>query len=106
MVFWHEVQKPVFWEETSMVTLTLGVRVGHRWSLAHFAPDPSSGGGKWAKEQNLAAGFHKTTHSLGAQLPTLACGYCVSLFVFCPVAFGWFYRYDGKFPTIRKVGQV
>ena len=21
------------------------------------------------------------------------------------IAFGWFYRYDGKFPTIRKVGQ-
>lgn len=22
------------------------------------------------------------------------------------VAFGWFYRYDGKFPTIRKVGEA
>lgn len=27
-------------------------------------------------------------------------------FVLCVlIAFGWFYRYDGKFPTIRKVGQ-
>lgn len=26
--------------------------------------------------------------------------------VLCVVtAFGWFYRYDGKFPTIRKVGR-
>lgn len=41
-------------------------------------------GGEWAKEQGLAAGFHKATHSLGAQLPALACGYCVSPFVSCP----------------------
>lgn len=25
--------------------------------------------------------------------------------VLCSLAFGWFYRYDGKFPSIRKVGR-
>nr|XP_012311970.1 harmonin isoform X2 [Aotus nancymaae] len=29
----------------------------------------------------------------------------VVLGLFCNPAFGWFYRYDGKFPTIRKKGK-
>lgn len=33
-------------------------------------------------------------------------GTAAHLFVLCVlIAFGWFYRYDGKFPTIRKVGR-
>lgn len=32
-------------------------------------------------------------------------GTAAHLLVLCVlIAFGWFYRYDGKFPTIRKVG--
>lgn len=47
------------------------------------------------------------------EIPTLGCcpemtkpsRTAAHLFVLCVLpAFGWFYRYDGKFPTIRKVG--
>lgn len=57
--------------------------------------------------------FISQSHALLGNPASICCPWMLWLswtvshhFVICVlIAFGWFYRYDGKFPTIRKVGQ-
>lgn len=96
----------------------LGTGALVRWSWACFAPQRRPG--EWRVGQTVqfccwicqrCSLSHKATCSSGAQLPAADRGSLaqlnrVSSSVLCVlIAFGWFYRYDGKFPTIRKVGH-
>lgn len=96
----------------------LGIGAFLRRSWACFLPQRRPG--KWGvgqREQFAAGSAGAVLHLTKPCVPwepnsrllpvdALAELNCSHRFVLCvPTAFGWFYRYDGKFPTIRKVGQ-
>lgn len=86
--------------------LDLGSQGGTQVVSSPLCPRSLIRRGKWAKEQNLAAGFHKAGFPWEPDSPRLPVDTASHRLSSVLVAFGWFYRYDGKFPTIRKVGQV